>query len=165
MKKTFYDSPLGKMTILADDQFLYGLWFNGQKNFGGHYNLDMIEQGTSESSQKTIEWLKRYFAGQNPSLGGLTLAPAMTPFQKKVYQALKRVPYGRTVTYKELSDAIQTEQPAKNLSRAVGNAIGRNQILLLLPCHRVVGSNGSLTGYAGGLERKKSLLKLEGALN
>ena len=75
-----------------------------------------------------------------------------------------KVPYGKTITYKELSNLIQSGYPRKNLSRVVGNAIGRNQILLLIPCHRVIGSNGSLTGYAGGLARKKELLKLEGAL-
>lgn len=103
-------------------------------------------------------------AGQNPSLDGLILNPHTTEFQKKVYQALLKVPYGKTITYKELSNLIQSGYPRKNLSRVVGNAIGQNQILLLIPCHRVIGSNGSLTGYAGGLARKKELLKLEGAL-
>lgn len=136
MKKTFYNSPLGQITILADDQAIYGLWFDDQKHFGG----------------------------QNPRLDGIVLNPRTTEFQKKVYHALLKMPYGKTITYKELSDLIQSGYPRKNLSRAVGNAIGRNQILLIIPCHRVIGSNGSLTGYAGGLARKKELLKLEGAL-
>ena len=77
---------------------------------------------------------------------------------------MQNVPYGQTITYKELSDAIQNEQSKKNLSRAVGNAVGRNQILILIPCHRVIGSDGALTGYAGGLDRKEALLNLEEAL-
>ena len=164
MKKTFYNSPLGQITILADDQAIYGLWFDDQKHFGGHYDLSLIDQGMTEQVEKVIKWLDLYFAGQNSSLDGLILNPHTTEFQKKVYQALLKVPYGKTITYKELSDLIQSGHPHKNLSRAVGNAIGRNQILLLIPCHRVIGSNGSLTGYAGDLARKKELLKLEGAL-
>lgn len=164
MKKTFYNSPLGQITILANDQAVYGLWFDDQKYYGGHYDLSLIEQGMTEQAEKVIKWLDNYFAGQNPCLDGIVLNPHTTEFQKKVYHALLKVPYGETVTYKELPDLIQSGHPRKNLSRAVGNAVGRNQILLLIPCHRVIGSNGSLTGYAGGLARKKKLLKLEGAL-
>lgn len=163
MKKTFYYSPLGMMTILADNQALYGLWFNDQKYFGGHYNLAEIEKGVPDQTQKTINWLNQYFAGQNPSYDGLHIKPKSTPFQSQVYQALEKVPYGQTTTYKELSDIIQhNAEPKKNLSRAVGNAVGHNQILLIIPCHRVVASNGAITGYAGGIERKRALLKLEG---
>ncbi|MGN1279464.1 MAG: methylated-DNA--[protein]-cysteine S-methyltransferase [Limosilactobacillus sp.] len=164
MKKTLYNSPLGQITILADDQAIYGLWFNDQKHFGGHYDLSTVEPGITKQAAKAINWLDRYFAGRRPSLDGLVLNPHTTAFQQKVYQALQGVHYGTTITYKELADLIQAGHPRKNLSRAVGNAIGHNQILLLIPCHRVIGSDGSLTGYAGGLDRKKKLLKLEGAL-
>lgn len=164
MKKTFYNSPLGKMTILADDKALYGLWFNDQKHFGGRYDLNKIAYGPSKMADKTINWLDQYFNGQKPSLADIVLAPQVTEFQKKVYQNLQNVPYGQTITYKELSDAIQNEQSKKNLSRAIGNAVGRNQILILIPCHRVIGSDGALTGYAGGLDRKEALLNLEGSL-
>lgn len=164
MKKTFYNSPLGKMTILADDEALYGLWFNDQKHFGGRYDLNKIAYDSSKMADKTINWLDHYFNGQKPSLSDIVLAPQVTEFQKKVYQNLQNVPYGQTITYKELSDAIQNEQSKKNLSRAVGNAVGRNQILILIPCHRVIGSDGALTGYAGGLDRKEALLNLEEAL-
>lgn len=164
MKKTFYNSPLGKMTILADDEALYGLWFNDQKYFGGRYDLNKIAYDSSKMADKTINWLDHYFNGQKPSLSDIVLAPQVTEFQKKVYQNLQNVPYGQTITYKELSDAIQNEQSKKNLSRAVGNAVGRNQILILIPCHRVIGSDGALTGYAGGLDRKEALLNLEEAL-
>lgn len=164
MKKTFYNSPLGKMTILADDEALYGLWFNDQKHFGGRYYLNKIAYGPSKMADKTINWLDHYFNGQKPSLADIVFAPQVTEFQKKVYQNLQNVPYGQTITYKELSDAIQNEQSKKNLSRAVGNAVGRNQILILIPCHRVIGSDGALTGYAGGLDRKEVLLNLEKAL-
>lgn len=164
MKKTFYNSPLGKMTILADDEALYGLWFNDQKHFGGRYDLNKIAYGPSKMADKTINWLDHYFNGQKPSLADIVLTPQVTEFQKKVYQNLQNVPYGQTITYKELSDAIQNEQSKKNLSRAVGNAVGRNQILILIPCHRVIGSDGALTGYAGGLDRKEALLNLDEAL-
>lgn len=164
MKKTAYTSPLGPMTILADDHFLYGVWFNDQKYFGGHYNLKEIKEGTSAQAQATIDWLNKYFAGQQPSRSHLNIKPAATPFQNQIYRALCRVHYGHTITYQALADAIQAGQTTKkNLSRAVGNAVGHNQILLIIPCHRVIGSNGSLTGYAGGIERKKALLKFEGA--
>lgn len=164
MKKIFYNSPLGKMTILADDKVLYGLWFNDQKHFGGRYDLNKIAYGPSKMADKTINWLDHYFNGQKPSLTDIVLAPQVTEFQKRVYQNLQNVPYGQTITYKELSDAIQNEQSKKNLSRAVGNAVGRNQIFILIPRHRVMGSNGALTGYAGGLDRKEALLNLERAL-
>ena len=164
MKKNFYNSPLGKMTILADDEALYGLWLNEQKYFGGRYDLNKIAYDSSKMADKTINWLDHYFNGQKPSLSDIVLAPQVTEFQKKVYQNLQNVPYGQTITYKELSDAIQNEQSKKNLSRAVGNAVGRNQILILIPCHRVIGSDGALTGYAGGLDRKEALLNLEEAL-
>ncbi|MRN07197.1 methylated-DNA--[protein]-cysteine S-methyltransferase [Lactobacillus sp. 0.1XD8-4] len=125
--------------------------------------LAEIEKGVPDQAQKTINWLNQYFAGQNPSYDGLHIKPKSTPFQSQVYQALEKVPYGQTTTYKELSDIIQhNAEPKKNLSRAVGNAVGHNQILLIIPCHRVVASNGAITGYAGGIERKRALLKLEG---
>lgn len=162
MKKFPYNSPLGAMTILADDHFLYGLWFNDQKHFGGRYDLDEIVMGMTDQAQVAISWLNRYFSGQNPSDHDLHLNPQTTAFQSQVYQALGKVPYGQTTTYKDLSDAIQAGKTTKkNLSRAIGNAVGHNPILLIIPCHRVLGSDGSLTGYAGGIERKKSLLKLE----
>ncbi|WP_283583597.1 methylated-DNA--[protein]-cysteine S-methyltransferase [Limosilactobacillus difficilis] len=164
MKKIFYNSPLGQITILADDQAIYGLWFNKQKHFGGHYDLDTIEGDMTKQAAKAINWLDKYFAGQNPSCTGLVLNPDATAFQQKVYQTLVKVPSGETITYKELSNLIQAGHPHKNLSRAIGNAVSHNQLLLLIPCHRVIGSNGSLTGFAGGLDRKKELLKLEGAL-
>ena len=107
MKKNFYNSPLGNMTILADDEALYGLWFNDQKYFGGRYDLNKIAYDSSKMADKTINWLDHYFNGQKPSLSDIVLAPQVTEFQKKVYQNLQNVPYGQTITYKELSAAIQ----------------------------------------------------------
>lgn len=162
MKKTLYRSPLGLMTILADDQSLYGLWFNDQKHFGGHYKLNEIDNGTTQQARITMEWLDQYFAGLRPSYDKLNISPKVTPFQHQVYQVLEKVPYGETVTYQELSNAIQAGNGSKkNLSRAVGNAVSHNQALLVIPCHRVIASNGALNGYAGGIKRKQALLELE----
>lgn len=165
MKTMSYNSPLGKMTILADEQKLYGLWFNDQKYFGGHYDLKKVDHGITKQSKKVVEWLDQYFAGQNPAIDKLAIDLHTTEFRQKVYRTLQKVPYGQTVTYKELSDMLQNGQPTKNLSRAVGNAIGHNEIMLIIPCHRVIGSDGTLTGYAGGLKRKKVLLQMEGGFN
>lgn len=163
MYTTRYTSPLGEMTILADDQALYGLWFNDQKYFGAGYDLAAYPQGRSRQGQAAIDWLTQYFAGQNPDPSLLKLKLQTTPFRQKVYQALLTVPYGETVTYKQLSDQLQGAHPSQNLARAVGGAIAHNPIMLVIPCHRVVGTNGQLTGYSGGLARKKALLKLESA--
>lgn len=164
MKLTSYRSPLGEMTILADDQTLYGLWFNDQKYFGGHYDLSSIATGMTKQGALTITWLKAYFAGEKPSPKQLNIAKPLTTFRQQVYQALMQIPAGETVTYQELSTIIQKGHANKNLARAIGNAVGHNEILLVIPCHRVIGSDGSLTGYAGGLARKRALLKLEGVL-
>lgn len=162
MKKALYRSPLGTMTILADDQSLYGLWFNDQKYFGGHYKLNEINNGITPQAHITMEWLDQYFSGLQPSYDKLNINPKVTPFQRRVYQVLEKMPYGETVTYQEISNAIQAgNELKKNLSRAVGNAVSHNQILLIIPCHRVIASNGQIGGYAGGVKRKQALLKLE----
>lgn len=102
---------------------------------------------------------QKYFAGQAPSISGIILAPQATSFQKAVYHELLQIPFGQTTTYKALAAKVNSSP------RAIGNAIARNQILLIIPCHRVLGANGALTGYAGGLERKQALLKLEGSFH
>lgn len=150
------------MTILADNQFLYGLWFNDQEHFAEHYKLDQVVSGISSQAERAINWLDQYFAGQKPSLQGLHFKAQVTPFQKKVYQTLLTIPYGKTISYQEIANKLENHHKSRGMARAVGNAVARNQILLMIPCHRVVASNGALTGYAGGLDRKKALLELEG---
>jgi methylated-DNA-[protein]-cysteine S-methyltransferase len=159
MKKTTYESPLGQMIILADNNALYGLWFADQKYCGGKFDLSKFENGQTVQSKKASAWLDQYFAGQAPTTQGINLQPQATSFQKAVFHELLKVPCGETTTYKDLAVKLNSSP------RAVGNAVARNQILLLIPCHRVLGTDGALTGYAGGLTRKRALLKLEGSLH
>ena len=151
-----YDSPLGGITLAATESGLCGLWFDGQKYFGHGLKEEAMTKETPLLLQ-TRQWLDVYFSGQQPDFCP-PLQPSGTHFQQTVWQILSTIPYGETRTYKDI--AMET---ARRLGRphmaaqAVGNAIGHNPISILIPCHRIVGSNGSLTGYAGGISRKQSL--------
>lgn len=163
MFKDHYQSPLGTITLLSDGQHLLGLWFEGQTYYGAKYDLKQIPTGQPAPIRKARQWLDDYFVGDDPDPKQVPVQPATTSFRQKVYKVLQEVPYGTTTTYKELSDQLQQGVAnKKNLARAVGNAVGHNPILLIIPCHRVLGSDGSLTGYAAGLDRKKALLSMEG---
>ena len=155
-----FQSPLGSVTLASDGEALTGLWFDGQKYF--------LQGITGETAQTDDEpavllqakaWLAVYFSGRNPGSQPVPLRPAGTPFQRRVWAALTNIPYGTTVTYGELAKRLGTEK--KTSPRAVGNAVGRNPISVFIPCHRVIGADGGLTGYAGGIERKRRLLKTE----
>ena len=156
-----YDSPLGPITLAGEDGALTGLWFDGQKYFGAG-----LPAGTPEGEPPVFRqvraWLDRYFRGEDPG-SAPPLAPAGTAFQRAVWEVLREIPYGRTATYGQVAQAAGRGLGRNTSPRAAGSAVGRNTISLLIPCHRVVGAGGSLTGYAGGLERKEALLKLEGA--
>lgn len=159
MKTCLIDSPLGKIRASADDTGLTGLWFEGQKYYPSN------AQNWTEAPREKIfvslrAWLKDYFAGKKPSLT-FTLAPKGTDFQKAVWKRLLTIPHGGTSSYGRL--AAELGKPAA-AARAVGGAVGHNPISIIIPCHRVLGSTGGLTGYAGGLDKKRALLKLEGAL-
>lgn len=152
-----YASPLGDITLSSDGTSLTGLWFDGQTHFGSTLT-GAGEERPLPVFRQSEEWLDRYFRGLEP--GPLPpLSPAGTPFRRRVWSALLTIPYGETRTYGKL--ARQLGLPPGG-ARAVGGAVGRNPISLMIPCHRVVGGNGSLTGYAGGLEKKAALLTLEG---
>ena len=154
--KTEYPSPLGKITLAREGETLTGLWFTGQKHFGG----EGIPDGEAPVFSVARPWLDAYFAGAEP--GELPpLAPVGTPFQKAVWELLLEIPRGETTTYGALAEKLSRRQGRTTSPRAVGSAVGRNPISILIPCHRVVGADGSLTGYAGGLERKKWLLEWE----
>ena len=147
-----YESPLGGILLAADDEGLTGLWFDGQKYFAAALPPACEARETSVLVE-TACWLDGYFRGEKPDFLP-PLHPQGTAFQQDVWDILLQIPYGCTMTYGEI---------ARRLAQAVGRAVGHNKISIIIPCHRVVGTDGSLTGYAGGLERKTALLTLEHA--
>ena len=156
-----YCSPLGKLTLATDGQALAGLWIKGQKYFAGRLSLTPI--GDHPVLRQAMDWLDRYFAGKQPAVSELPLAPVGTDFQKLVWNLLLEIPYGEHSTYGALAkQAAQALNRPSMSAQAVGSAVGRNPISIIIPCHRVLGSDGSLTGYAGGLDRKRWLLQHEG---
>ena len=173
----YVDTPLGKVLLSSDGKALTGLWFEGQKHFGSTLSDECVEKnvGVFDLAER---WLDVYFSGDVPDFTP-PVAPAGTDFQKDVWALLLTIPYGETMTYGEIAAALAEQRGEERVSaravggvsaqalgrvsaRAVGGAVGRNPISLIIPCHRVVGARGDLTGYAGGLERKKKLLALEG---
>ena len=147
-----YDSPLGEIVLAADGDALIGLWFSGQAHFGA--GLRGAEDGDCAVLREAKAWLDDYFAGKAPETLP-KLRPRGTVFQQRVWAELLRIPRGETETYGALAERLGSH------ARAVGGAVGRNPISIMIPCHRVVGKDGSLTGYAGGTERKAALLKIE----
>ena len=163
--KTMYPSPVGKITLACDGKSLVGLWLEGQKYFGGSIAGQMTENDDFPVFDDTKKWLDRYFNGEKPAISGLSLAPAGSAFRQSVWRLLCEIPYGETTTYGRLAAKLATSMNLGSMSaQAVGGAVGHNPVSLIIPCHRVVGADGSLTGYAGGLEVKAALLELEGAL-
>ncbi len=158
-----YHSPLGNILLAADDEGLIGLWFQGQKFFAQGLAKDAIALETPVL-QAAMQWLDGYFSGVSPC-SSLPLRPQGTPFQQAIWQLLLEIPYGQTLTYGQLARQYATKTGLASMSaQAVGNAVGRNPIALLIPCHRVVGAKGTLTGYAGGVDKKHFLLQLEKAI-
>ena len=157
-----YDSPLGGILLAADGTGLRGLWFDGQKYFARDLSAERIEQNTPALAEAK-RWLDIYFTGHEPDF----LPPLRydaTPFRKAVCDIMRTIPYGQTMTYGEIAARMARQRGLEKMSaQAVGCAVGRNPISLMIPCHRVVGTNGSLTGYAGGIRRKVKLLELEHA--
>ncbi len=157
-----YTSPLGGILLAADEVGLRGLWFDGQKYFARDLPDERTERETTVLSEAK-RWLDLYFGGQEPDFLP-PLHPVGTPFRQAVWEILLRIPYGKTVTYGEISKQLAEKMGLERMSaQAVGGAVGHNKISIIIPCHRVVGSNGSLTGYAGGIDRKIKLLELEHA--
>lgn len=157
-----YESPLGDILLAADDEGLTGLWFEGQKYFALYLDDENEERETPDIVAARA-WLDEYFAGHEPTTR-LRLHFTGTPFQNEVWEILCSIPYGQTMTYGQIAAEVARRRGlARMSSQAVGGAVGHNEISVIVPCHRVVGSNGSLTGYAGGIAKKVELLKLEGA--
>lgn len=155
-----YKSPLGNILLAADETGLTGLWFEGQKYFALclHEENEEKELPVFEQAKK---WLDIYFSGKEPDIK-LPLHFTGTEFQNEVWEILCGIPYGQTLTYGDIAKRLAEKRGRERMSaRAVGGAVGRNAISIIVPCHRVVGSDGSLTGYAGGLDKKIALLKLE----
>lgn len=162
--KIDYKSPIGNITLACDDkEYLVGLWMEGQKYFGDTVDCEMVENNELEIFKKTKLWLDRYFRGEKPEISELPLAPIGNCFRQRVWQILCEIPYGKVYTYGEIAKIIAKEQGKTRMSaQAVGGAVGHNPISIIIPCHRVVSSNGSLTGYSGGIKTKIKLLKHEG---
>ena len=184
--RSIYKSPLGKMLILFDKDTLLGLYFEGQeefndlikdeevKNFNEREVFNEVEKFNNKSEiennkicenkilEETKKWLNIYFSGVEPNF-----TPKInlrgTEFRRDVWKILLEIPYGETLTYKDIANKLMASKKYERMSsQAVGGAVGANPISLIIPCHRVVGTSGSLTGYAGGLVRKLKLLELEG---
>ncbi len=155
-----YDSPLGKITMASDGTLLTGLWFDGQKYFADNIKGKQ-EEKRIPVFEKTAKWLDVYFSGKEPDFIPDILITG-TPFRKRVAEIMLTIPYGKTMTYGEIASIIANEKGIEKMSaRAVGGAVGHNSISIIIPCHRVVGANGSLTGYAGGIDKKIVLMNLE----
>ncbi len=157
------NTPLGPVLLTSDGEALTGLWFLGQARFP-HLPDSARPAEALPLFRQTRRWLEVYFSGKAPDFTPL-LRPDGTPFQQEVWALLAAIPYGQTRTYGAIAQEVARRRGTPRMSaQAVGGAVGRNPISLLIPCHRVVGRDGALTGYAGGLDRKRALLRLEGAL-
>lgn len=161
---TTHPSPLGLLTLASDGANLAGLWLAGQKYHGDTIPGAMDEKNGLPVFDAAKRWLDRYFAGQKPRASELPLAPVGGAFRQGVWKHLCAIPYGEITTYGAIAKKIAGEAGRKTMSsQAVGGAVGHNPVSIIIPCHRVVGANGSLTGYAGGIAAKIKLLELEGA--
>lgn len=155
-----YDSPLGGITLASDGQALTGLWFDGQKYFGDTLS-EQNETGALPVFDETKRWLDIYFRGEAPDFTP-PLSLNTTPFRRAVWEIMLTIPFGQTMTYGQIADQIARQKGLPHMSaQAVGGAVGHNSISIIIPCHRVVGTGGSLTGYAGGIDKKVKLLTLE----
>ncbi|MDL2306955.1 methylated-DNA--[protein]-cysteine S-methyltransferase [Desulfovibrio sp. OttesenSCG-928-C06] len=158
-----YESPLGEITLAADGENLTGLWMDKQKYFAATLKGRIEDKPDLPILAQTKKWLDAYFSGQKPLISELSLAPAGSEFRKAVWDILCEIPYGQCTTYGEIAKKLALRMGKTSMSsQAVGGAVGHNCISIIIPCHRVVGSNGSLTGYAGGIDKKIKLLELEG---
>ena len=157
-----YESPLGNILLAGDEQGLTGLWFTeGGRYIGLGLKKEAFHRETDYFDQ-TKEWLDIYFSGRDPGFFP-QIHLVGSDFRNRVGEIMCRIPYGKTVTYGWIADKLAKEHGLERMSaQAVGGAVGHNPICIIVPCHRVVGSNGSLTGYGGGIQRKKALLELEG---
>lgn len=155
-----YNSPLGEITFASNGKELTGLWFNGQKYFASTLTKE-YEQKNLPVFEQTAKWLDIYFSGKNPDFTP-PLFLSSTSFRNEVWKILLTIPYGKIMTYGEIAKLMAENRGVEKMSaQAIGGAVGHNPISIIVPCHRVMGKNGSLTGYAGGVDIKEKLLKFE----
>lgn len=154
-----YNSPLVPLTVASDGNTIIGLWFEGQKYYADTPGAD-FEEKDLPIFELARKWLDVYFTGKEPEFS-LPISMNSSPFRMKVWEILKEIPYGKTVTYGEIARIIEKESGKRVSAQAVGGAVGHNPISIIVPCHRVIGAHGKLTGYAGGVDIKLRLLELE----
>ena len=161
MFKSYFLSPIGNIIIITDYTNLCGLYFENQKNFPN--NIDELEENNNLDIIKLIKcWLDNYFDKKNPQINNLPLKLNGSKFNQEVWKILKTIPYGQTTTYSEIAKKVALKLNKEKMSaRAVGNAVAHNPISIIIPCHRVLGKNNKITGYAGGIDKKIKLLQLE----
>ncbi|WP_423972031.1 methylated-DNA--[protein]-cysteine S-methyltransferase [Elusimicrobium simillimum] len=158
-----YSSPIGALLMASDGKNITGLWMKGQKYYAATLPAGAVKNADLPVFKTAAKWLDKYFAGKNPPLSDLRLAPKGSDFRAEVWKILCEIPYGKVITYGDIAKKIAKKSGKKTMSgQAVGGAVGHNPISIIIPCHRVVGANGSLTGFAGGVGKKVKLLGLEG---
>ena len=160
MYKKIYNSLLGTIYMSSDGNYLTGLWFENSKDANKHQYK--FKENDLPIFDKTVEWLDIYFSGQEPDFIPEYKIENLTPFRKQVIDIMNKIPYGKTITYNDIAKEIAKSKGIEKMSaQAVGGAVGWNPICIIIPCHRVVGTNGSLTGYGGGIKNKIKLLEIE----
>ena len=156
-----YESKIGLLYLVSDGESLCGCYLENQKYFPNDINDYQFNEELNVFL-KSIAWLEKYFKGENPSIDEIRLNFNGTEFRNTVWKVLKEIPFGEVITYRDIGEIIAKNRGIKTMSaQAVGVAVGHNPLLIFIPCHRVIGADGSLTGYAAGLENKKFLLNLE----
>lgn len=159
---TSYKSPVGDILLASDENSIIGLWIGEQKYIGNTMPKEITERDDIPILQEGIAWLDDYFAGKKPNLSRLSIAPIGGEFKQQVWKILTEIPYGELTTYGSIAKEVAKRMEKDRMSaQAVGGAVGHNPISIIIPCHRVVGANGSMTGYAGGIEKKVKLLEHE----
>lgn len=161
---SYYISPIGPLMLASNEEAIIGLWLEGQKYFADTLPKEVKEDKNHSVIKQGIEWLDRYFAGEKPDISTLPLSPIGSEFRQKVWKILCEIPYGKVITYGDIAKQMAVQMNKDKMSaQAVGGAVGHNPISIIIPCHRVIGADGNLTGYAGGMDKKIKLLELEGA--
>ena len=163
MYKSIYNSPLGPITLVSDGENLIGLYLEGQVHFEQTIKDEVITRDDLSVFMLINNWLDKYFAGEVMEIGNLPLRLEGSPFRKSGWHILSKIPYGKLITYGDIAKEMALLTGKERMSaQAVGNAVGHNPISIIVPCHRVIGTDGKLTGYAGGLDLKIKLLEIEG---